>query len=287
MQDDRKDEHSTNTNQTDPGMCYLHASSSDHSGETNSVAHSSVPSEDEEVIKSSESENGTVLVDDLNDLLNADTTRVSHEKSCISERSNAISETDTMTLHDILNQADGSLVPTTSGDTSEDMRASSSTTHLPSSSKEIIHMLIDMDNANYSKETAKAMETKSFVKELEEITPTTCFDSYSVSDLLKLCESYRDRVLQSGKSEDVEILLNINTVRTFQLFQCRPYRQSYQTHQKTLPRDHPIHVFSFSSYSHRFESSDPRGLSHRRAASIGCEQGGDEGGHLGSQHGRH
>lgn len=131
-----------------------------------------------------------------------------------------------------------------------------------------------MDNANYSKETAKAMETKSFVKELEEITPTTCFDSYSVSDLLKLCESYRDRVLQSGKSEDVEILLNINTVRTFQLFQCRPYRQSYQTHQKTLPRDHPIHVFSFSSYSHRFESSDPRGLSHRRAASIGCEQGG-------------
>ena len=207
-------------------MCYRYASNPDHSGEINSVAHSSVTSEDEEVIQSSESENGTVLVDDLNDLLNADTTRVSHEKSCVSERSNVISETDTLTLHDILNQADGSLVQTTSRDTSEDMRASSSTTHLPSSSKEIIHMLIDMDNANYSKETAKATEIKSVVKELEEITPTTCFDSYSVSDLLKLCESYRDRVLQSGKSEDVEILLNINTVRVDFLFQHRHYRRS-------------------------------------------------------------
>lgn len=207
-------------------MRYRSASNSDHSGETDLQAHPSVTSEDEEVIQSSESENGTILVDDLNDLLNADTTRVSHEKSCVSERSNAISETDTLTLHDILNQADGSLVPATSGDTSEDMRTSSSTTHLPSSSKEIIHMLIDMDNANYSKEAPKPTEEQPVVKELEEITPTTCFDSYSVSDLLKLCESYRSRVLQSGKSEDVEILLNINTVHLSIKFQSRPFRRS-------------------------------------------------------------
>ena len=60
-------------------MRYRSASNSDHSGETDLQAHPSVTSEDEEVIQSSESENGTILVDDLNDLLNADTTRVSHE----------------------------------------------------------------------------------------------------------------------------------------------------------------------------------------------------------------
>lgn len=260
---------------------------SDHSGETDSLPHSSVTSEDEEVIQSSESENGTVLVDDLNDLLNADTTRVSHEKSCVSERSNAISETDTVTLHDILNQADGSLVQTTSGDTSEDMRTSSSTTHLPSSSKEIIHMLIDMDNANYSKEPVKTTEAQSVVKELEEITPTTCFDSYSVSDLLKLCESYRDRVLQSGKSEDVEILLNINTVLVNLSFQYRPFQQSYQTHRRTFQRVLPNHVISFSPISRRFESSHSRRLSNHRATSIGGEQSRNQSRYLGSKYRRH
>lgn len=166
------------------------------------------------------SESETNLVDDLNELLDANVTRISPEH--VSEPPHISSDLDTMTLHDILNRADTTLVRE-SECTVDDQRTSSSTTRLPSSSKEIINMLIDIDNANYSKpplspsspsEETVDIRTLTSTGETDEITPTTCFDGYSSEELLKLCEVYRERVLKSSKHEDMEILLNINSVGT-------------------------------------------------------------------------
>lgn len=164
------------------------------------------------------SESETNLVDDLNELLDANVTRMS--VGHVSELPHTSSDLDTMTLHDILNRAD-TTVARESEFTVDDQRTSSSTTRLPSSSKEIINMLIDIDNANYSKplpspsspsEETVDIRTLTGTTETEEITPTTCFDGYTSAELLKLCEMYRERVLKLGKHEDVEILLNINSV---------------------------------------------------------------------------
>ena len=166
------------------------------------------------------SESETNLVDDLNELLDANVTRISPEH--VSEPPHISSDLDTMTLHDILNRGDTTLVRE-SECTVDDQRTSSSTTRLPSSSKEIINMLIDIDNANYSKpplspsspsEETVDIRTLTSTGETDEITPTTCFDGYSSEELLKLCEVYRERVLKSSKHEDMEILLNINSVGT-------------------------------------------------------------------------
>lgn len=113
-------------------------------------------------------------------------------------------------------------------------------------------MLIDIDNANYSKkeeeeespsiiERDPVFPTLSFpvtrfqlhrslvfnpfpktplrrgvpstsTKQEETITPNTCFDGYSSSELMALCAKYKKRVIDEGRSEDVEILLNINSV---------------------------------------------------------------------------
>lgn len=181
-------------------------------------------SEEEQLKRSSEesavvSESETNLVDDLNELLDANVTRISPEN--VSEPPPISSDLDTMTLHDILNRADTTLVRE-SECTIDDQRTSSSTTRLPSSSKEIINMLIDIDNENYSKQPSSplspAEETVDIQPmansgETDELTPTTCFDRFSSDELLKLCEVYRERVLTSSKHEDMEILLNINSVR--------------------------------------------------------------------------
>ena len=54
------------------------------------------------------SESETNLVDDLNELLDANVTRISPEH--VSEPPHISSDLDTMTLHDILNRADTTLV---------------------------------------------------------------------------------------------------------------------------------------------------------------------------------
>ena len=113
-------------------------------------------------------------------------------------------------------------------------------------------MLIDIDNANYSKKEEEE-ESPSIIKrdprlsdtvissnpfpasskprlqpipedapevrvpststkQEETITPNTCFDGYSSSELMALCAKYKKRVIDEGRSEDVEILLNINSV---------------------------------------------------------------------------
>ena len=178
------------------------------------------------------------------------------------------SETDTMTLQDILNHADTTFVARESGVEINDTRVSSSTSQsrLPSLSKDIITMLIDMDNENYSKnpeEESSSLSPSHFEKDPrlsdtvissfppqfskpkdsdsspreektvqaskqtenrtsltqtvsisseDSITPNTCFSSYTSDQLVQLSEKYKNLVVELGRHEDVEILLNINSV---------------------------------------------------------------------------
>lgn len=154
------------------------------------------------------------------------------------------SDIDTLTLQDILNRADTTFVAPNTSHLS-DTRVSSDNTNqsrLPSISKNIISILIDMDNANYGKKEEEESIISSDVEKdprlsqtvitgadpmnmeedsldiitsdiQEEITPNTCFEGYSDEQLSQLCKKYKDRVMQDGATEDMEILLNINTVR--------------------------------------------------------------------------
>lgn len=221
------------------------------------------------------SESETNLVDDLNKILKEDDSLLSESqttKSFVKDQTTHLthSETDTETLQDVLNQADTTILPRESVlETNETIACSSnSQSRLPSMSKEIIDMLIDMDNANYSKNpdesgcsmspsklpkdprlsdtvissslppsvvkfkeqsvtnkedekeekgtvdaenTTKLTNTISISSE-ESITPNTCFSSYSADQLVQLSEKYKNLVVEQGKHEDIEILLNINSV---------------------------------------------------------------------------
>ena len=219
------------------------------------------------------------LVDDLNKILKEDDSLLSESqttKSFVNDKTTHLthSETDTETLQDVLNQADTTILPRESVlETNETVACSSnSQSRLPSMSKEIIDMLIDIDNANYSKNpdssessmspsklpkdprlsdtvissslppsvakfkeqnvakkeepkeeqgggggvvdaenTTKLTNTISISSE-ESITPNTCFSSYTADQLVQLSEKYKNLVVEQGKHEDVEILLNINSV---------------------------------------------------------------------------
>lgn len=221
------------------------------------------------------SESETNLVDDLNKILKEDDSLLSESqttKSFVKDQTTHLthSETDTETLQDVLNQADTTILPRESVlETNETIACSSnSQSRLPSMSKEIIDMLINIDNANYSKNpdesgcsmspsklpkdprlsdtvissslppsvvkfkeqsvtnkeeqkeekgivdaenTTKLTNTISISSE-ESITPNTCFSSYSADQLVQLSEKYKNLVVEQGKHEDIEILLNINSV---------------------------------------------------------------------------
>ena len=197
------------------------------------------------------------MVDDLNKILDDSGSRVesSHEPSIAIGEPVTHSDFDTMTLQDILNRADTTFVCRESTVGTSDTHSSAPNTNqsrLPSLSKEIIGMLIDIDNANYSKkeeeeespsiierdprlsdtvissnpfpasskprlqpipeDTPDARVPSTSTKQEETITPNTCFDGYSSSELMALCAKYKKRVIDEGRSEDVEILLNINSV---------------------------------------------------------------------------
>lgn len=207
--------------------------------------------ESEESVYISDGESN--LVENLNRILDGES-RVSIQ--CNSSKIH--SDVDTLTLQDILNRDDTTFIGTnesiggsneihSNGDNANQSR-------MPSLSKNIISMLIDMDNENYSKKTAdgstgKTIEEKedsrlsqtvisdgayipsakkdnTFFSEdtvdlasqlrngvmHEEINPTTCFDNYTDEELSKLCTFYKNRVMHDGSSEDMEILLNINSV---------------------------------------------------------------------------
>ncbi|KAK8824080.1 hypothetical protein WA556_003405 [Blastocystis sp. ATCC 50177/Nand II] len=216
--------------------------------------------EEEETAYVSEGE--TNLVDDLNKILDDSGSRVesSHEPSIAIGEPVTHSDFDTMTLQDILNRADTTFVCRESTVGTSDTHSSAPNTNqsrLPSLSKEIIGMLIDIDNANYSKKEEEE-ESPSIIerdprlsdtvissnpfpasskprlqpipedapevrvpststKQEETITPNTCFDGYSSSELMALCAKYKKRVIDEGRSEDVEILLNINSAISQQL----------------------------------------------------------------------
>lgn len=220
------------------------------------------------------SESEPNLVDDLNKILKEDDSLLSETqttKSLVIDKAvpSANSETDVETLQDVLNQADTTILPRESVLETNDtiVSSSNSQSRLPSMSKDIINMLIDIDNANYSKNpdesmsslspsqlpkdprlsdtvissslppflvkpkdqsvdkkeepkeepvvdaenTAKLTQTISISSE-ESITPNTCFSSYTADQLVQLSEKYKNLVLEQGKHEDVEILLNINSV---------------------------------------------------------------------------
>ena len=59
--------------------------------------------------------------------------------------------------------------------------------------------------------TTKLTNTISISSE-ESITPNTCFSSYTADQLVQLSEKYKNLVVEQGKHEDIEILLNINSV---------------------------------------------------------------------------
>lgn len=168
------------------------------------------------------------------------------------------SDADTLTLQDILNRDDTTFIGTNESiGGSNEIHSNGDNTNqsrMPSLSKNIISMLIDMDNENYSKKTEgelvdktteeiedsrlsqtiisegtynpSAKKDNTFFSEdtvdlasqlrngvmHEEINPTTCFDNYTDEELSKLCTFYKNRVMHDGTSEDMEILLNINSV---------------------------------------------------------------------------
>ena len=66
-------------------------------------------------------------------------------------------------------------------------------------------VVVDAEN------TTKLTNTISISSE-ESITPNTCFSSYTADQLVQLSEKYKNLVVEQGKHEDVEILLNINSV---------------------------------------------------------------------------
>lgn len=198
-------------------------------------------------------------MDDLNKILDDSGSRVepSHEPSIAVGDPITHSDFDTMTLQDILNRADTTFVcpegVTGASGASETPETHPSMTtanqsRLPSLSKEIIGMLIDIDNANYGKKDEE--EEPSMVIERdprlsdtlisshpparqsvsstadntldlstvpkhayeETITPNTCFDNYSSEELMALCAKYKKLVIEGNRSEDVGVLLNINSV---------------------------------------------------------------------------
>ena len=59
--------------------------------------------------------------------------------------------------------------------------------------------------------TTKLTNTISISSE-ESITPNTCFSSYTADQVVQLSEKYKNLVVEQGKHEDIEILLNINSV---------------------------------------------------------------------------
>ena len=186
----------------------------------------------------------------------------SHEPSIATGDPTTHSDVDTMTLQGILNQEDTTFVCRESAAGTSDTHSSAAKTNqsrLPSISKEIITMLIDIDNENYSKKEEEekspsiiehdsrlsdtVISSNPFpaspkhplqpipkdtpessaipvanAKSEEIITPNTCFDNRSSSELMCLCAKYKKRVIEGGKSEDVEILLNINSVGISPLF---------------------------------------------------------------------
>lgn len=214
------------------------------------------------------------LVDDLNKILKEDDSLLSESqttKSFYNDKTthSTHSETDMATLQDVLNHADTTILPRESVLETNETIVSSSTSQsrLPSMSKDIINMFIDIDNANYNKNpdestcsmspsqfqkdprlsdtvissslppflakskeksvdeteekregsvvdaenTTKLINTISISSE-ESITPNTCFSSYTADQLVQLSEKYKNLVVEQGKHEDVEILLNINSV---------------------------------------------------------------------------
>lgn len=177
------------------------------------------------------------MVEDLNRILENES-----QASTITSASKIHSDIDTLTLQDILNRADTTFIaPNSSMVQSNETHTSDSKTQsrLPSLSKNIISMLIDMDNANYNDQEespsiieivnqkdprlsqtvisgAEPMHLEEdsidLLDKLDEITPTTCFSSYSDEQLASLCKFYKERVMKNGTTEDMEILLNINAV---------------------------------------------------------------------------
>ena len=184
-----------------------------------------------------ENENESNLVEDLNRILENES-----QASTVTSASKIHSDIDTLTLQDILNRADTTFIaPNTSMVQSNDTHTSESKnqSRLPSISKNIISMLIDMDNANYNDQEESPSiidipnqrdprlsqtiisgtepmrieeDSIDLLDKLEEITPTTCFSSYSDEHLAFLCKHYKERVMKNGTTEDMEILLNINSV---------------------------------------------------------------------------
>ena len=169
-----------------------------------------------------------------------------------------------MTLQDVLKRDDSTFIaPNESLGNINDVQGSSENTsqsRLPSLSKNIISMLIDIDNEKYGKPEEKhdSLETDSDNnliptmpenrhsqtilsentirineklrnsedtldlavhqqqrRQSDEITPATCFDNYADDELYKLCSIYKERVQQGNNKEDIDILLNINSVSYF------------------------------------------------------------------------
>ena len=118
------------------------------------------------------------MVDDLNKILDDSGSRVesSHEPSIAIGEPVTHSDFDTMTLQDILNRADTTFVCRESTVGTSDTHSSAPNTNqsrLPSLSKEIIGMLIDIDNANYSKKEEEE-ESPSIINAIP-VFPTLSF----------------------------------------------------------------------------------------------------------------
>ena len=157
------------------------------------------------------------------------------QTTALESASHTQSDIDTLTLQDILNRDQTFVLPTSNNNefSEVDVRASIETnaSRLPSISKNIIPLLIDMDNENYRK---KEESDESFVDEgdirtsglektmisasnfrsirLDEINPTTCFDFVTDDELQRLVAIYQEKVMKEENKEDMEILLNINEV---------------------------------------------------------------------------
>ena len=158
------------------------------------------------------------------------------QTTALESTSHTQSDIDTLTLQDILNRDQTFVLPTSNNNnefSEVDVRASieTNTSRLPSISKNIIPLLIDMDNEKYQKKEEsdeslvdegnnrtsgleKTMISTSNFKSirLEEITPSTCFDFVTDEELQRLVVIYQEKVMKEENNEDMEILLNINEV---------------------------------------------------------------------------
>ena len=184
------------------------------------------------------------------------------QSSFIRSSSQIHSDIDTLTLQDVLKRDDTTFIaPNESLGNINDVPGSSENTsqsRLPSLSKNIISMLIDIDNENYGKpeekhDSLEAGSDSNLIptipdnrhshtilsentirineklrnsedtldlavhqqqsRQSDVITPATCFDQYADNELYRLCSIYKERVQQENNKEDIDILLNINSVR--------------------------------------------------------------------------